>query len=424
MELSVLKSVIFDQQEIIKAAHIVPRKRYHFDPNANYVVSGVRRAGKTTLLYKRARDLVESGVDWNQIIYIAFEDERLAEFTLEDFNDILLVQAQLSDKEGYFFLDEIQNIDGWEKFARRLADSGRRVYLTGSNAKMLSSQFSSTLGGRYLDMHVSPYRFDEYLDAINVAHDERATYSTAGRGALQRSFEAYLQNGGFPESIGYESPRSYVESVYQKVLLGDIAARNNVRNVQPLRVLMKKVAESVCSELSYSALHNQLKSIGFSLGKDTVINYLSFAEEAYLTFSLHNAVAKFVEREGSPKYYFSDNGLLGLFLSNKNSALLENVVALDLLGRYGEELSYLKSAKNGIDLDFYVPDCGLAVQVACSVKGAAREREVSSLVKLARVQPDMRRLVIVTLEEEGQIEQESTTIEVVPAWKFLLESKH
>ena len=157
MNREILKSVIFDQHEIIRNADIVHR-RYFLDSQANYVVTGLRRAGKSTLLYGLVQDLVARGVDWRRIIYINFEDERLAEFTLSDFNDILVVQSELSDEEGFFFLDEVQNIDGWEKFARRLADSGRRVYITGSNAKMLSTQIETTLGGRYLTRYVTPDR--------------------------------------------------------------------------------------------------------------------------------------------------------------------------------------------------------------------------------------------------------------------------
>ena len=167
MDHSVLKSVIFDQHEIIKAFHIVERE-YEFDLNANYVVVGLRRAGKSTLLYKVARDLTASGVEWNQIIYINFEDERLDGFTLQDFNDILSVQAELSSKKGWFFFDEIQNVDGWEKFARRMADSKEHVFITGSNAKMLSSEIEERLGGRFLTKYVTPYNFREFLAAKNV----------------------------------------------------------------------------------------------------------------------------------------------------------------------------------------------------------------------------------------------------------------
>ncbi len=419
MDHDLLKAVIFDQQEIIRGATIVAR-RYSLDPNANYAVTGLRRAGKTTLLYKVAQDLAASGVPWDRIIYINFEDERLLEFSAEDFNDILLVQHELSEEDGFFFLDEPQNVPGWEKFARRLADSGKRVYITGSNAKMLSDEIATTLGGRFLTRYVTPYRFDEYLDAVGQAHNARALLTTSQQGAIMGHFDRFYRFGGFPESLFFSSPREYVESVYQKVLLGDIAARRGVRNVPALRILMKKVAETICGEISFSTLHGMLSAIGIKVSKDIVISYIGYAKEAYLLFEVRNAVAKFVEREGSPKYYFCDNGLLNLFLRDKDTALLENEVAVALRDRYGEGLFFLKSPKNGIDVDFYVPEESLAVQVAYSIAGQAREREVGNLIKLAQVQGDMQRLVIITKQEEETIEQDGVIIEVMPAWKWLL----
>ena len=419
MNRELLKRIIFDQHEVIRNADIIPR-RYTFDANANYVVTGVRRAGKSTLLYGKVRELVRSGVAWERIIYINFEDERLADFTSSDFQDIPLVQSELSEGRGYYFFDEIQVIPHWEKFARRLADAGERVYITGSNAVMLSGQISSTLGGRYLPLHITPYRFDEYLDAIGQPHGESALYTTREIGRISHCFDSFYQQGGFPESLRFVSPRDYVENVYQKVLLGDITARYNVRNVDALRVLMKKVAETVRNEVSFSTLHNTLKSIGYSISKDTVISYLGYAQEAYLLFSITNATAKFVEREGSPKYYFSDNGLLNLFLFDRETALLENEIAVALYGCFGEGLHYIKSPRTGIDVDFYVPDAGLAVQVAYSIADGAREREVAKLVRLARAEDREKRLIIVTKEEEESIEAGGVRIEVLPAWKFLL----
>ena len=420
MNHEVLKRVIFDQHEVIRAASVVPR-RYHLDPQANYVITGLRRSGKSTLLYGVVQGLVAAGVSWERIIYINFEDERLAEFGLDDFQDIPLVLSELSDQRGIYFLDEVQNIEGWERFARRMADAGERVYITGSNATMLSSEMSGALGGRYLVKHITPYRFDEYLDAVGQSHDAAAYYTTREVGRIARYFERFYHIGGFPEALKFENPREYVENIYQKVLLGDIATRYGIRNVQALRILIKKTAETVCSEVSYSALHHTLKSIGYSVSKDSVISYIAHAREAYLLFNIENAVTGFVERAGNPKYYFSDNGLLNLFLLDRDTALLENEVAVALYDCYGEGLKYLKSVKTGIDIDFYVPDEGLAVQVAYSIAKVARQREIEGLVRLSREREAAKRYVIVTKEEEERIEVEDAVIEVLPAWKFLLE---
>ena len=230
MNHDVLKAVIYDQHEIIKNFQIVDRE-YEFDINANYVVIGLRRAGKSTLLYKIVQDLVSQGTNWNQIIYINFEDERLSEFSVNDFNDILSVQAEMSDKKGWFFLNEIQNIDGWEKFARRMADSKEHTFITGSNAKMLSAEIENRLGGRYLTKYVTPYNFREFLKAKKIDYSEKSLLGTKDSGKIEREMENYFYFGGFPENLEYKDKREYVSSIYQKVLLGDIAARNGIRNM-------------------------------------------------------------------------------------------------------------------------------------------------------------------------------------------------
>ena len=239
MNHALLKSVIYDQHEFIRNFQIVPRD-YEFEENGNYVLVGLRRAGKSTLLYKIVLDLVASGVDWEQIIYINFEDERLSEFTVADFNDLLSVQSEMSDKKGYFFLDEVQNIDGWEKFARRMADAKEHIYITGSNAKMLSREIETTLGGRFFAKHITPYAFGEYLTACEVSHDEQALLGTKTNGKIRAACAQYLQYGGLPESLLYKAKREYISGVYQKVLLGDIITRNSIRNDYAVKILIKK----------------------------------------------------------------------------------------------------------------------------------------------------------------------------------------
>ena len=417
MDHSVLKNVIFDQHEIIKAFHIVERE-YEFDLNANYVVVGLRRAGKSTLLYKVARDLTASGVEWNQIIYINFEDERLDGFALQDFNDILSVQAELSSKKGWFFFDEIQNVDGWEKFARRMADSKEHVFITGSNAKMLSSEIEERLGGRFLTKYVTPYNFREFLTAKNIDYSEKSISATKTGGLIRREFEEYFYFGGFPESLEHKDKRGYVSSVYQKILLGDIASRNNIRNNMGLKLLIKKIAEAVKDEVSYSKLYNVLKTVGVNISKDSVIDYTDYAQASYLIFPVRNYFSKFVEKETTPKYYFNDNGLLNLFLVKEETRLLENLVALSLWNKFGGDLYFLRS-KN-FDVDFFVEEDGTLYQVAWSLKNISDNRETDSLVLAAKTMKEANRFVIITYEEENSLQIDGIQIEVLPVWKWLI----
>ena len=417
MNHDLLKTVIYDQHEIIKNFQIVERE-YEFDINANYVVIGLRRAGKSTLLYKIVQELVKAGTDWNQIIYINFEDERLSEFTLNDFNDILSVQAEMSDKKGWFFLDEIQNIEGWEKFARRMADSKEHTFITGSNAKMLSAEIENRLGGRYLTKYVTPFNFREFLKAKNMDYSDKTILATKDSGKIKREMETYFYFGGFPENIEYKDKREYVSSIYQKILLGDIAARNGIRNTNGLRLLMKKVAESVKDEVSYSKLHNTLKSIGVSISKDIVIDYVGYAQQSFLIFAIRNYFSKFVDKETTPKYYFNDNGLLNLFLNKEEPRLLENLAAINLWNKYKDNVYYLKG--QNIDADFFVEETGEVIQVAYSVSNISSDRETRTLVEAARILKEAKRFIIITYEEEKELTVDGVKIEVIPIWKWLI----
>ncbi len=417
MNHDLLKTVIYDQHEIIKNFQIVERE-YEFDINANYVVIGLRRAGKSTLLYKIVQELVKAGTDWNQIIYINFEDERLSEFTLNDFNDILSVQAEMSDKKGWFFLDEIQNIEGWEKFARRMADSKEHTFITGSNAKMLSAEIENRLGGRYLTKYVTPFNFREFLKAKNMDYSDKTILATKDSGKIKREMETYFYFGGLPENIEYKYKREYVSSIYQKILLGDIAARNGIRNTNGLRLLMKKVAESVKDEVSYSKLHNTLKSIGVSISKDIVIDYVGYAQQSFLIFAIRNYFSKFVDKETTPKYYFNDNGLLNLFLNKEEPRLLENLAAINLWNKYKDNVYYLKG--QNIDADFFVEETGEVIQVAYSVSNISSYRETRTLVEAARILKEAKRFIIITYEEEKELTVDGVKIEVIPIWKWLI----
>ena len=419
MNHSILKRVILDQHEVIQNAEIIGRD-YFFEKNLNYILVGLRRAGKSTLLYSIVKDLIKEGCSWTQVIYINFEDDRLLGFTKEDFNDIVETAHELSDTgEIYYFFDEIQIIDGWEHFARRMADQKNHVQITGSNAKMLSSEMASTLGGRYIPKLIMPFSFSEVLDYNDVAHSETAMLTTPKAAKIRKNCQEYLFNGGLPETFRLSNKREYIKSVYEKVLLGDIIERERVNNKMALRLMIKKIAETVKNEVSFNTLAGHVKAAGVKTSTDSIIEYTAHAENAYLLFRARNYVSKFAEKEGIPKFYFFDNGILSLFLVDKQSSLLENAVALHLRRKYGEDIYYYKSNQTGIDIDFYLPEDTSAIQVAYAL-GEAEDREVRSLLSFAGKTKESHRLILVTYEEEKIIEKDGFTIEVIPIHKFLL----
>ncbi|MFR9592541.1 MAG: ATP-binding protein [Rikenellaceae bacterium] len=415
----VLKQVLSDNQNDIPNYEINHR-HFIFEEFANYVLVGIRRAGKSYLLYQRMQELLASGLDWSDMLYINFEDERLIGFQKEDFNLLLEIHLELYNKRPILFLDEIQNIDGWEKFARRLADSKYRAYITGSNAKMLSSDVQTTLGGRYITQEVYPYSFDEFLKANNTDASKNALVSTTSRANIFRQFEDYFQYGGFPEGATLSAKRNYLTSVYQKIYLGDIAARNRIENTFALRVMFKKIAESIKQPLSFTRIAKIISSTGVKIGTQSVINYVDFAKDAWLLLSVQNIASKIVDKESNPKYYFIDNGILSLLLLDTNTSLLENLVTVTLLRKYGRDNAVYFYNKD-VEVDFYIPDEEIAIQVCYDLTADSDtyERETRALVKLQKVLP-IRRSIIITKSEERIIEVDGNTIEVLPIYKWLL----
>ncbi|MCI2068455.1 MAG: ATP-binding protein [Bacilli bacterium] len=420
MDHAIIKAVIADMRAYIKNASIVDR-HVVFEAQANYVITGIRQCGKSFVLYKKARDLVDEGADWNDIIYINFEDDRLAEFVREDFSDLVEVAEEISSNHPIYFLDEVQIVDDWASFARRLKDQGQRVYITGSNSKMLSREIEVKLGGRYLSKEMTPYSFAEFLSSKSFSlSKDIALLSSEEKGKLNGLLKEFFTWGGFPALNDYSDKRGYLESTYQKIYIGDIATRNEIRNIRSLRVLYKKMAEVLKDEVSYTKLFNVMKGIGFPVSKDTIIDYISYAEEAYLIFELGNYYGSFEDKETTPKYYFSDNGLLSLFLNGKEGQMLENLIAVTLHRAVKEDLYFIKSSKTGIDVDFYLPETGLAIQACYSLSDLDFDREVDNLVKLSEAMPSPLRLVVVTYEQKKTLNYRGKTIEVIPLLEFLL----
>ena len=419
MQHDLLKRIILEQHEVIRRTEIVPRL-IPLSSDISQVLTGIRRAGKSTLLYSLVKRLVTDGIGWNRIIYINFEDERLTEMTAADLNDILAVQSEMSDQKGYFFFDEIQNIPGWEKFARRMADRHEFVQITGSNAKMLSREMQSTLGGRYLEIQVWPYSFEEYLNAVGTPYGETELIETVAHGRIRAGCNTYLEEGGFPESLRYPSKRDYISGVYQKILLGDVVVRNEIRNSNAVALLVKKIAETVMRDVSYAKLYGSLKAIGIKISKDTVIDYVNCIADSFLLFKIYNIFSSFSERESTPKYYFADNGLLNLFLTDKRNALLENAVAVWLKQHYGDEVYYIKSAATGLDVDFYIPAERTAIQVCLQLNDQSSDREIDNLIRASTYMSDLERLIIVTYDEAMSNHPDLSGIEILPIDVFML----
>ena len=420
MDKQILKQILRDNQQEVERYVVEPRQ-IRLDDFPCHVLVGVRRAGKSFMLYHRIQQLLAEGRKWDEILYMNFEDERLEDFSTEDFNRLLECHQEMYGKRPMLFLDEIQNIEGWHKFARRMADSKYTIIITGSNAKMLSGEINTTLGGRFMTAEVYPYSFKEFLSVHKVPVSDLVILSTEERAKVVRLFDEYLHYGGLPDTALLPAKRNYLSSVYQKIYMGDIIARNKITNTAGIRVLVRKMAESVCRPISYNRINNLLSTVGGKLSLATTIKYVEYCEDAWLLLRLRNYATTLAEKEGNCKYYFIDSGILGLFLMDKDAMLLENLVAIQLFRLYGHDLDNERIFfyNDNFEVDFYIPEDELAIQVCYSLRDEeTRKREVDALMKLPKFMPCRRRLIL-TYDEENTIPDTYGNVEVIPAWKWL-----
>lgn len=410
-----IKSIISEGYEYIPQVEIVPRN-VKTEPGGNYVYVGVRQAGKSYTLYQQMQQKLDEGVPVENLVYINFDDERLHGMSADQLDLILQANYSVRDIKPTFFFDEIQNVDGWANFARRLANQKYQVYITGSNAKMLSRDILTVLGGRYIDVPVYPYSFAEFLSANGVSLGSRWMYGQK-RGEVERAFNDYFLWGGFPELTRFKEKRVWLNGLYNRIFFNDLIVRNKVKNEEALRLALRKLAEKVRQPVSYTRLCKMIKAVGVSCGTATVIDYINHFMDACLIFPLQNFASRFVERETTKKFYFVDNGLLNMFLCENQSALLENLCAIEMRKRYGDKLYYYL---HNIEVDFYVPEEDLAVQASYRLSDESTiQREVDALVKLHKAHP-LKKAIIVSRDEETTINKGGLSIELLPVWKWLL----
>lgn len=426
MNKQIIKTIIGEKQKEIEELNLLSRGNL-FEDNSNYVLIGIRRAGKSYTLYQDIlRHLSDDKATIEDILYVNFEDERIASISSDELGDVLTAYQEMYDqKRPLIYLDEIQNITGWEKFARRLSESKYRVMITGSNAKMLSHDIASSLGGSYIQRNIYPFSFKDYLRYHDITLEKNWQYMPDVRLKVVRHFNDYFYHGGFAESFDKSNKREWLTSLYQKILMGDIVERNKVRNPRVLRLLARKLADSVMQPTTLKRLEHIIKSSGDSISQTILKDYLEYMEDAYLIFSVPNLVSPLTEQQTITKRYFSDNGILNIFLFNGETKLLENLVAVQLNTLYHntkEELRLFYYNK-GVEVDFCIPEACLAIQVLYNIDDdETYEREVEGLIKFLSAYRNYHGIII-TWDTEKTIEKDNIPpIEVIPIWKWIINS--
>jgi len=422
MDKEILRNIIKEgQEDIVAAASELYMRPFTFEENGRYVLTGVRHAGKSYLLFQRAMELVAAGHTIEEMLYINFDDERLyGIISASELDDILQAYSSMFPHKPIMLLDEIQNIEGWEHFARRLANRKYTVLITGSNAKMLSKDMATVLGNRFLDSTVYPYSFREYLAARGIVLEANWQYGRT-RDIVALAFKDYFEWGGFPELLLYNNKRKWLNQLFEKILLGDIIQRHKLKNEMAVRLTYKRLAETVKHPVAYNRISNLVKSTGLNTTPVSVMDYVQFAKDAFLLFSLDNYASKFTEKETVKKHYFIDNGLLNIFLTDPATSLLENICAIDLHTRF-QEKEQLWFWNRNVEVDFFLPEERTGIQVCFSTSKdfSTFERELNALIALDRMHP-LERMVIVTYDEERIHKTDNgRTIEIIPVWKWLL----
>ncbi len=369
------------------------------------VITGARRSGKSTLL----RQLAEN---FDAYHYLNFDDERLLNFKVSDFEKLMLLFNKMNPAK-VIFLDEIQNVAKWERFVRRIYEEEYKIFVTGSNANLLGSELATHLTGRYFSIELFPFSFAEFLKLKNQDWQDLYSEKISQITAL---FDQYLKNGGFPEFLKTQDVE-YLKRTYEDILYKDILVRFNVREVKSFRELANFVFANFAKEASY----NNLKKILDFKSVMSVRNYVHYLQESYLAFELFKYDFSLKKQYVSnKKIYAIDNGLrnaIAFSTSSDDGRLLENLVFLELKRR-AQEIYYFKD-KN--ECDFLVKEKNRitqAIQVCFQIDQNNRDRELTGL-REAMKKFDLRKGLILTKTQEEQI-GENNEIEIKPIWKWLL----
>jgi uncharacterized protein len=412
-----------------------PRDRRLFAlPGKVDAVIGMRRVGKSWLLLSRMRELLDAGVPRSRLLHVDFEDERLAGMQVEHLQLIEEVFYQRHpenhDVECWYFFDEIQNVPGWEKFVRRLlADPRRHIAITGSSAKLLSTEIATAMRGRSLTTELWPFSFREVLRHRGIEVPAKWPAAGAVEARLRQEFDRYLETGGFPEvlDVPAELRRTILQNYTDVAILRDVVERHSVRNVPLLRGLVRRLVRNVGCLVSVHALTKDLKSQGFAFGKDLLYELLGHTEDAFLACLLSVDAKSERRRQVNPrKVYIVDHALARAAAPSPGEELghvLENIVYLELRRR-GDVLGYHVTA-TGREVDFVASDPAgerCLVQVCATLEAPeTRDRELRSMAE-AMAETKIERAVLVTMATDGVERIEGRVIPVVPAWRWLLQA--
>ena len=423
MDIETLKALIIEQREqCTLPENFVDRVSY---PQINdyiknkeiVIITGIRRCGKSTLLQKIRHDSAE--FDY----YFNFEDERLMDFTVHDFQHLLTTFVELFGEQKTLYFDEIQNIPDWERFIRRVYDQGYKIYITGSNAAMLSVELGTKLTGRYIPIEIYPLSFYEYLYHVAPTLTQcKKVLSTIEKGLIKKHFNDYCRTGGFPEFTQFEEPK-YLQTLYTGIIYKDIITRYKLTREKPIKSLAHYVASNIGKEVAFNALSKLIDVRNAT----TVSDYFTYLENSFLCFLIHrydHSIKK--QAFYNKKQYFVDHALanvIGFRISEEKGRLLENIVFIELKRRF-DTVFFHKKEK---ECDFIIQENNkitLVIQV-CSYfsSDTAKQREYNGLLEAMQTYNLKEGLIIGNMDAKKDVVTLNETqyhIHIVPIWQWLL----
>ncbi len=396
-------------------------------------IPGVRRCGKSSRMEVVVNDLLSQGIDRRRFLWVGFDDERLVTMNSDDLNQIVeAYQEMYPDVEMssvYMFFDEIQLIEGWEYFVMRLYKHyTKNIYISGSNASMLSSELKSALRGWPLEEETMPLSFKEYCDFKGIKTD---SWLESDLAKLRNAFIAYNSEGGFPEVVLTENPlykAKILQTYFDTMLLKDLVERYGISNIEVMRYFLKRLMVNLTKPTSVRAIHGDIKSRGLKVSKDALYDWANYACDIFMFVSVSNYSRSLQKSESSqPKYYCIDNGLRDAVLlpqSGDDGKKLENTVFLQLY-RQRTPIDRIYYYQGKGECDFVVQrgiDVASLIQVTWDMSNEeTRSREINGIMEASKA-TGCKNLYIITYDTAEEIEiDEDTVIHVIPAWRWLLD---
>ena len=421
MKISDIEKVLLEQQDELEALegevliHRPEEDLINLNSKLAQVVIGVRRSGKSTLCFNALR---KAGVHY---AYVNFDDERLDELETQDLDNVLQTLSKIYGKFDYLFLDEIQNIDGWPLFVNRLLRQRIHIIITGSNAKLLSTELATHLTGRHHKIELFPFSFKDWCSIKEVDYTR---LTTKNKGLLSKAYEEYFRQGGFPELIsGEENPKEYISTLIDNIISQDIKKRYKIRNIDAL----KRLAHHILNETPTLIVKDTLQNIIGIKSERTLGNYLMYLNQTYLISTISKYSSTSRERARNEKSYAIDVAFMdkreNAFSGENLGWRLETIVYLELLRRKaGTENDIYYYQGRSAEADFVVCDGNktLAVyQVSYDISSdKTRKREIKGCIAGAKA-TKCDNLFLITDHESAVIEEDGYTIQVIPIWEWL-----